>query len=155
MSLYNMVRGFNPLAPFCMSILRTPPKTVPRFRDAWLTDDGRRIVIMTRTGGNNRMDYVQENAKLRQLAGYYTDTDDGDDNTYAKFYYNIPVLFHEHTATLATLMREMGMGEYDQGPGGIMRALDKSIQKQTKPPLAQRAKFEVALKELAALLEEW
>jgi hypothetical protein len=145
----------NYLAELCMALLRTPPAAVPRFRDAWFTDDGKRIVILTRTGGNNRMDYVIENAKLRQLAGYYTDTDDGDDNTFAKFYYNIPVMFHEHTSVLATFMREMGMGEFEQGPGGIMRALDKSIRKQNKPPLAQRVKVEVALKELAKLLEEW
>lgn len=155
MSLYNMVRGFNPLAPFCMTILKQQPRSIPRFRDAWLTDDGKHICMMTRTGGNNRGDYVTEIAGIRDIKGYYTDADDGEDNTYAKFYFHVPEQFHQETVELAKLMIELGMGEYEQGPGGIMRALDKSIQNKTKPTAAQRARFEVTLKALAQKLEEW
>lgn len=108
MSLYNLLFGTNPLAGVCLSALGlTTTDSIPRFRDAYLTGDGK-IAIHTRTGGGNRDMYEHEsrarenypeyftgdnpptgpwNADLRKLPGFEYDEDDDFDSTYATFYF--------------------------------------------------------------------
>ena len=148
-----MVKGFNPLAPFCLYMLHLHPNEIPRFRDAWLTDDGKRIIVLTRTGGGNRRDYVAENAVLTEVAGYLTDVDDGCDTTYAKWVYLVPDIFVEHTVPAAALMKELEIGEEKQGPQGFIEALDKRPRRTPTADEAER--MGVHLKALAAKLENW
>jgi hypothetical protein len=108
MSLYNALFGVNPMAGVCMEALGVKPDGVPRFRDCYMTEDGK-IAIHTRTGGGNRPMYESEesarrnypeyfdgendppvgpwNADLRNLPGFEYDEDDDFDSTYATFYY--------------------------------------------------------------------
>lgn len=107
MSLYNMVHGYNEMAPVLLAILRLKPGEVPRFRDCWW--DGEHIVLYTRTGGANRAFYespeswrenyadhdMEEckgpwNSDLRKLPTYVRDEDCDFDSTFAKFYFDVP-----------------------------------------------------------------
>lgn len=118
MSMYNMLFGTNPAADKLLAALGTTKDEVPRFRDAYLDEDG--IVIYTRTGGNNRDAYEDEatyreyfgvtddapigpfNSDLYRLPGFIRDEDDDFDNTYAYFHYTVPDAFMEEVrASLA------------------------------------------------------
>jgi hypothetical protein len=95
MSLYNMLHGFEPTAPFVIRALEIDPRRIGRFRDAYLTyRDATRaepiMVVLTRTGGGNRPDYEEANAFLRNVTGYVDDADDEFDPTFALFRYQVP-----------------------------------------------------------------
>jgi hypothetical protein len=95
MSLYNMLHGYEPTAQFVLQVLNLAPAAIPRFRDAYITyrDETKTVpmmVVLTRTGANNRHDYVEENDKLRQVTGYIDDIDDEFDVTFALFRYAVP-----------------------------------------------------------------
>lgn len=124
MSLYNMVRGYNPNASICCAMLGVDPRKVSRFRDAWLSDDGAQIVILTRTGGGNRDDYQGSNEEMHEVAGFISDEDDDFDSTFAKFTYATPVQFRADSALIAEVMALAGKSAKDQGPGSIMLALN-------------------------------
>lgn len=88
MSLYNMVLGFDPMAPVLLTMLRLDARQVPRFRDCWWT--GKHIVLLTRTGGGNRVEYESANEELRKLPTFVRDQDNEFDSTFAEFYYKVP-----------------------------------------------------------------
>lgn len=121
MSLYNAIAGFNPNAAICMAIMGLHPKDVARFRDAWLSDDGEKITILTRTGGGNRADFMTENFLMTQQAGYVSDRDDTFDSTFAHFVYVVPHHFKKDTLILAHAMKKIGLSEDTQGPEMIVK----------------------------------
>ena len=93
MSLYNMMHGYHPLVgPLLADALGfdTPEKRaqIPRFRDVYLFQD--EIRILTRTGGGNRDDYIEENEFLRNWPGFIRDWDDDFDCTFAWWSYKWP-----------------------------------------------------------------
>lgn len=88
--LYNMLFGVNPLAGVLLQLLEIDHKTVPRFRDCFLNENGTEIIVYTRSGGNNRSEYVDENAAMRTKTGFVADQDDTYDSTYALFRFKIP-----------------------------------------------------------------
>lgn len=93
MSLYNMLFGMNAAAPVLLAMLGIDANDVPRFRDCFLSEDRKQIIIHTRTGGGNRDDYEDENSSLQSLPGYQGDEDDDFDCTYANFRYAVPEKF--------------------------------------------------------------
>lgn len=93
MSLYNMLFGTNAAAPVLLAMLGIDSGAVPRFRDCFLSEDRKQIIIHTRTGGGNREGYEDGNASLQGLPGYLRDEDDDFDSTYANFYYEVPAKF--------------------------------------------------------------
>lgn len=62
----------------------------PRFRQVTVYPDEPLVVVRTRTGGGNRVEYLYENEHLRTLEGFDHDEDDDFDKTYAYWHYNIP-----------------------------------------------------------------
>jgi hypothetical protein len=94
MSLYNMLFRVNHLAGYLLHNLKLDPKTMPRFRDAYLTKDPVtqeiQVTILTRSGGGNRPDYVEGNENLKKHQLYLRDEDDAHDNTYALFFFRLP-----------------------------------------------------------------
>lgn len=90
MSMYNMLFGYDELAPTLMAALKIDPKDVGRYRDCYLNEDGSFIVVLTRTGGGNRAEYKEANRELAKHTLYADDEDDGFDSTYAYFYFNVP-----------------------------------------------------------------
>lgn len=90
MSLYNMLFGKNPETKEILALLGLTELDVERFRECWIDDRTRRIVIMTRTGGGNREYY--RNEKLTSNPYYICDYDDDFDSTYAYYEFAIPGL---------------------------------------------------------------
>lgn len=99
--LYNVLFGVNPLAGTLLAMLHASSRTLPRFRDCFLSDQDT-IVIYTRTGGGNRAEYARENERLRRVPGFLHDDDDAFDSTYAKFHFAIP---EEHKGYLEEMVR--------------------------------------------------
>lgn len=88
--MYNVLFGYNELADKLLEILDLSKKDFARFRDCYLSEDKKRIIVYTRCGGGNR-EYYQEifnNMKKHKL--YLTDYDDDFDNTYASIEFKLP-----------------------------------------------------------------
>ena len=140
MSLYNMIAGFNPLAPLCVVILRLHPSDIPRWRDAWLSDDGQEITVLTRTGGGNRETYADTNEEMRQVAGFISDEDDDFDSTFARFRYSVPEnLLEKTTEAAAIVARSPRGGASKQGPGAMVEAI-RNVESVTEGGEAQEQK---------------
>lgn len=88
MSLYNMLRGFNPACIAIMPMLGRKQEEWPRFRDCFITDE-KNIAIYTRVGGGNRnCGYGEE--ELYKDENFLTTYDDEYDNTYATYEFKVP-----------------------------------------------------------------
>ena len=88
MSLYNMLRGFNPACVFIMPMLGRRQDEYPRFRDCFVTEENN-IAIYTRVGGGNRnCGYGEE--ELYKDENFLRTYDDNYDNTYATYEFKVP-----------------------------------------------------------------
>lgn len=126
MSLYNLVNGVNPAAFFFLPLIGEGhhPDEFPRFRDCFLEqNETPEIVILTRTGGNNRDDYEEENEWIRSLSGFIADEDDDFDSTYARWRFAVP----EQWQTDFTFMTEMSIGEGAKQTSPEYRALLRRV----------------------------
>jgi hypothetical protein len=94
MSMYNLVFGMNAHSDLLLSFLGLTKGDFGRFRDTYLTEDGK-IAVYTRLGGGNRDDYEDIIGKLQKHPNYEGDTDDDFDCTYATFYFSIPDKYKE------------------------------------------------------------
>ena len=89
MSFYNMVHGFNLSCVLFMPMLGKHADDYPRFRDCFLSDDKKRIIIYTRVGGYNReQGYGEE--ELYKDENFVTTYDDAEDDTYGYYEFNVP-----------------------------------------------------------------
>lgn len=147
MSLYNSIFGYNKYASYLLSMLGLEMSKIPRFRECFV-DENDRIVIMTRTGGGNRKFYESEaaarkelpeafqpedagkdhlwNCDLRQIPNYQSDEDASFDETYAYFRYEVPGHLKEGVAA----MRE-GQGWTDPGKRFMTMLSDLQGRKDT------------------------
>lgn len=124
MSMYNMLSGFNVNASLCLAMLGIDTAIIPRFRNAWLSNDGSIITIMTRTGGGNRDEYDGSNIEMTYVAGYLRDFDDAFDATYAQFEYAVPSRFIADTKLIAEAMLAVSRGaESNEVNATVERAL--------------------------------
>lgn len=87
-SLYTALNGVDDNAARLLQMLNISSYSVPRFRDCYVKDGY--ICILTRTGGDNRDEYAERNARLCNHAQYVRDRDREFDNTYAEFFYTVP-----------------------------------------------------------------
>ncbi len=90
MTLRELIFGKNPGVKETLSVLQLTEMDIERFRDCWISDEEDKIVIYTRTGGANREDYP--NSALVNHPLYLYDEDDDFDQTYAYYYFAIPVM---------------------------------------------------------------
>ena len=88
MTMYNMLFGKNPDTKTILSALSLAESDIKRFRDCWINEKKKQIVIVTRTGGGNREKYP--NKILVNHPMYLYDEDDDFDATYAYYYFSIP-----------------------------------------------------------------
>lgn len=110
MSFYNMLFGKNPMSSILLKMLDLTEASVGRFRDAYLNEDGTRIIILTRNGGGNRGHWEDDDAPegpdchcpgcvmeydMPKHPNYITDYDDDFDRTYAYIEFSIPEKFKE------------------------------------------------------------
>jgi hypothetical protein len=151
MSLYNAICGFGKFAPLLLGVLNLggpgqllPPHVVPvpRFRDAYVDDEGK-IVVLTRTGGSNRETHAEGNELLTKQPGYIRDEDDGFDNTFARFYFEVPAGAGLNMKRLRELQGPRGLSEF--------RRVVEDLANNKDTPETRRA-IEVG-KQIAAQLE--
>ena len=89
MSLYNLINGFNPACIFFLPMLGRKQDKYPRFRDCYLSDDEKRIIIYTRVGGGNRNCGYGED-ELYADPNFVKTYDDEYDSTYGYYEFNVP-----------------------------------------------------------------
>ena len=89
MSLYNLVNGFNPACILLLPMLGKKQDEYPRFRDCYLSDDKKRIIIYTRVGGGNRNCGYGED-ELYADPNFVKTYDDEYDSTYGYYEFNVP-----------------------------------------------------------------
>ncbi len=89
MSMYQLACGVNPAAGLLLQLIGIDYYTIPRFRDVYLLNDERHVVVYTRTGGGNREEYEAPNEALCKNLNYVSDWDDDFDSTYAHFKFKI------------------------------------------------------------------
>ena len=92
--LYNAIMGYSSACVYFLPMLDRKPEDYPRFRDCFLSDDSKRIVIYTRVGGGNRGCGFGED-KLYKDPNYVTTYDDDFDNTYGSYEFNVPEKWQE------------------------------------------------------------
>jgi hypothetical protein len=103
MSMYNLMFGENAASDFLLALLDLTRADVGRFRDAYVTDDGKEIAVYTRNGGGNREHWGDEEAepdcscagciievRLPKHPLYLRDEDDDFDSTYATVFFRVP-----------------------------------------------------------------
>lgn len=100
MSLYNTLHGQNKDTDLLLGTLDL--SDVARFRDIYLNADGTKIILYTRTGGENRKAYSGFFETIRKHPCYIGDYDDDFDKTYAYIEFKIPKRYQEVCKTLAT-----------------------------------------------------
>lgn len=98
MTMYHAMFGLHPTAYSNVELLELTLDTdIPRFRDSWIVINEAgipEIAILTRSGSGNREVYAEANAKLANHPSYLRDEDEPFDNTYALFYFAIPMNLH-------------------------------------------------------------
>ena len=88
MSLYNIVNGFNPACIVFMPMLGRKDAEYPRFRDCFLSDDEKHIIIFTRVGGGNRNCGFGEEV-LYEDPNFVRTYDDEFDSTYGYYEFRV------------------------------------------------------------------
>ena len=89
MSLYNMMMGFSPACIFIMPMLGRKQDEYPRFRDCFVDDDKKHILIFTRVGGGNRGCGFGEE-ELYKDPDFVETYDDDFDSTYGTYKIKVP-----------------------------------------------------------------
>lgn len=134
--LYNLLQGYNPAAITIMAVLKLDHTKVDRFRDAWFTDDGKRMILLTREGGR------QCGESYRYLTihpQYVSDHNDNLDSTYAHFIFTVPEELEPFTVPLADAMKRLGLGEDKNGPKAMLAKLTEqkgAISDRVDPKIA-------------------
>jgi hypothetical protein len=103
MSLYNVLFGENEDTPVLLGMLNVNKAYFDRFRDVYLFDNGKRIRVYTRLGGENRKNYEETWNKIKNHKNYSKDFDDDFDNTYAYIDFSIP---EEYIITAEKMFKE-------------------------------------------------
>lgn len=124
MSLYNMINGVHPLVREILHMLDLTVTDVPRFRDVFIYED--HIRVLTRTGGDNRPEYEEENAGLTRHTDYLEDWDDHYDSTYAWWKFSIPELYAEHAQVMCRMILEHN--RHDLMPTGMEEITNRAIR---------------------------
>ncbi|MDP1711963.1 MAG: hypothetical protein Q8K86_05850 [Candidatus Nanopelagicaceae bacterium] len=127
-----MLFGTNPFAELLLSLLDLKPGDVGRFRDCYVSEDGKRIVVFTRNGGGNREDYENVISQLQKHPAYVKDYDDDFDCTYASFEFNVP----EEHKDFAELM--LGLTQNKKPPMQKFEDLIEKMQTDSKHPDVQK-----------------
>lgn len=131
MSLYNIVMKTSPLAHIVLTMLALVPSSVPRIRDAYASDDGHRIMVLTRSGGGNREHYKEKNDYMREHPQFVHDFDDAVDDTFALFVYDTPTKYLDDLSILTRFLAEHGAGEQMRGPAAMVRC----VKEGRMPPI--------------------
>lgn len=155
MRLYNDLFGVYPAADELLKMLGLERAAVPRFRDCYLSEDAKHIIVMTRTGGTYKLKWQEQNAELRKVFGFVLDAELSIDVTYITFHYLLPTAFKARAEELRAsipvrnplkLWREMQ--ERINAPNGLrdpiverwMKILEPAVERAT----AEATKFGIS-----------
>lgn len=103
MSLYNLLFGINSHTPILLAVLGLKENDVERLRNVFVSEDGTKIEIYTRTGGGNRDDYPQ--MTMRHLPTWISSSDDDFDETYCTDKFSIPEEFIGDVKNLSNVFK--------------------------------------------------
>ena len=103
MALYTQLFGENPDATAILGFAGLTRDMFPRYRDAFLINEGRNVVVYTRIGGPNRENYLKEIKDILSHPQYKDNCDDDFDNTYAYFKFNI---LDNYASTAKSMFKE-------------------------------------------------
>ena len=115
MSLYNMIKGFDPACLWIMPMLGRHQEDWPRFRDCFVEDNT--IVILTRVGGGNRDTGYGED-ELYKDPNFISTYDDEYDSTYGYYVFKVPDEWKEDFDKL----RQGKFAETSKAYQGLMRS---------------------------------
>lgn len=99
MALYTQLFGENEDAMAILGFAGLTREMFPRYRDVFLADEGRSIIVYTRIGGDNRIEYQEEIKEIINHPQYKDTCDDDLDSTYAYFKFRV-LEKYSHTAKL-------------------------------------------------------
>lgn len=86
-----------------LSFLGLTPNDVGRYRDCYLSKDGKTIIVYTRNGGGNRDNYQDVFNQLSSHPNYITDYDDEYDETFASIEFSVP---SEYTEQVSLMLKD-------------------------------------------------
>lgn len=89
MSMYNLINGFNISCVLVLPMLGKKHDEYPRFRDCFVSEDEKHILIYTRVGGNNRNQGYGEES-LYKMPTFVRTYDDEEDSTYGIYEFDVP-----------------------------------------------------------------
>lgn len=90
MSLYNALLGKNDHYKELLDLVDLHEGDIERFRDTYLSEDGRILKVYTRTGGPNRNSYQNFIRWMETYPTYIKNYDDTFDTTFMTFEFRIP-----------------------------------------------------------------
>lgn len=135
MALYTQLFGENPDAAALLGFAGVTRKMFPRYRDVFLANDGRNIIVYTRIGGSNRDSYLNEIRTIINHPQYKDNCDDEKDNTYAYFKFKILPEYEEVAKSM-----------FKEEPIPVFQMFEEHIEK-AKDPTSEEYKKDMEIAE--------
>ena len=124
--MYNALFATNNDSDELLSMLDLTKDEFKRYRDCYLSKDGKSIIVYTRLGGGNRPDYQEVYKQIKKHPYYIKDYDDDFDSTYASFEFIIPEKHKERVAEIfKTTDTTTGAEKFQE----LFTAMDKDMDK--------------------------
>lgn len=102
MSLYNQLFGENKDAMALIGALGLTRDAFGRYRDVYVNKDGTKIIVYTRCGGGNRLEYEEIYNTMKAHPNYICDYDDDFDETYSYIEFSVPEKYSQMCKSMAT-----------------------------------------------------
>ena len=111
MSLYSRLFGENKEAHVLLGFVGLNKGIFMRYRDVYLNKKGTKVIVISRTGGDNRKDYRQSFINIRKNPNYIRDYDDEFDKTYCYFEFKVPDEFKYTAMQMAPKEDRISVGD--------------------------------------------
>lgn len=129
MALYNQLFGENEDATAILGFAGLTREMFPRYRDVFLADEGRTVIVYTRIGGANREAYEDDIKTIIGHPQYKDNCDDEKDNTYAYFKFNV---FKKYLDTTKKMFVKEPITVYEMFENHIKKAEDPNSEEYKK-----------------------
>jgi len=125
-----MLFGQNPQSDLLLAVIGLKRNDIERFRDVFVSNDGKTISVYTRTGGGNREDYP--NLTMRKMPTWQGSTDDDFDSTYCTDTFSVPAEWHSDVLQLNDILGNGIRKEFGQHLLLTLRREPNESDKQTQ-----------------------
>lgn len=129
MALYTQLFGENEDAAALLGFAGLTREMFPRYRDVFLADEGRTVIVYTRIGGSNRSAYKKEIKEIKKHSQYKDNCDDKHDETYAYFKFNV---LPKYLETAKTIFKEEPLPVFQMFERHMERAKDPNSEEYKK-----------------------